>query len=206
MHPSTRRLRRSATAVLALCALAAVLAAPAGAATAPDKWGATFCTETVGWLKGAQQGANDLQTKASDPSITPADGKALIVDFLSTGVASTKAYGQALKAAGAPGITNGTKIQASILAGIAGSGAKLAALNTVAKRLPTRPPAAFQKAATKLGNQLSSFSEPFSKGMDAAGKLDKGNQLGKILTTLPECAALANGSVGSGGTTSTTGG
>jgi hypothetical protein len=203
MQPSTRLLRRGATAVLALCALAAVLAAPAGAATAPEKWGATFCTETVGWLQGAQQGANDLQTKASDPSITPADGKALIVEFLSTGVASTKAYGQALKAAGAPNIKNGAKIQASILAGIAGSGAKLTVLNKVAKKIPTRPPAAFQKAATKLGNQLSSFSEPFSKGMDGAGKLDSGHQLANILQSLPECAPLANGS---GGTSSTTGG
>ncbi|MFA5884442.1 MAG: hypothetical protein WDA60_11370 [Acidimicrobiia bacterium] len=194
MHPSARLLRRSIVAVVVVMALGAALATPAGAATDPEEWGDTFCTATVGWLTGASQGIDQLLTDAFDPTLTAADGKQLILGFLGTGVDATKAYGKAVKAAGVPDIRNGAKIQAAILAGINESTANLAALEKAAKKMPLEPAAAYKKSVNKIGNQFSAFSDPWTKGMNKAGKLDKGTQLGDILATLPACAQLAGGS------------
>jgi hypothetical protein len=184
---------RSAARVVAACApiaLIALSAAPAGALTDPTEWGDTFCTETTTWLTGAQSGADNLSAQADDPSLTPADAKALIVDFLATGVDATTAFAKEMKRTGAPDVENGAKIQVAILAGITGSGAKLAALEKAAKAIPTKPVAAFQKASTKLGNQVSSFSEPFTKGVSKAESLDDSGELSDVLGSLPSCAEL----------------
>jgi hypothetical protein len=195
---SLRVVRRLGVVAAVLGALLGVAVAPAGAVSDPQTWGDTFCTETVTWLTGALQGAQNVQTKASDPSLTPADGKQLLVDYLQTGVASTKSFGQQVKAAGVPDIANGAKIQAALLAGIAGSGAKLATYEKAAKALPTKPAAAFGKGASKLGNRLKTFAQPFQNGLAAADKLDKGNVLGGILETRPACAPLVKGTIGTG--------
>ena len=189
MTTTPRTLLRVLTAALAL-ATVALFAAPAGALTDAENWGDTFCTETGNWLSGAQQGAEELSTQAEDPNLTAADGKALIVDYVSTGVDATKAFGQAMKRVGAPDVKNGAKIQASILAGIAGSEAKLVAVEKAAKALPTKSPTAFQKGATKLSKGLVTFSEPFQKGLSKAESLDTSGELDAALGTLPSCAAL----------------
>jgi len=166
------------------------VAAPAGALADPKQWGDTFCTETGNWLSGAQQGAQDLSKQAEDPSLTAADGKSLIVDYVSTGVDATKAFGQAMKRAGAPDVRNGVKIQVAILAGIAGSQAKLLAVEKAAKALPIKPALAFQKAAQKLSKNLAGFSEPFQKGLSKAESLDSSGDLDAALSTQPSCADL----------------
>ena len=189
MSVMLRRIARASAACVAL-ALVALLAAPAGALTDPKQWSDTFCTETGNWLGGAQQGAQDLSTKAEDPNLTPADGKGLIVDYVATGADATKAFGQAMKRAGVPDVKNGAKIQAAILAGIAGSEAKLVALEKAAKALPTKPPVAFQKAAEKLSKGLGTFSQPFQKGLSKAESLDTSGDLDTALSTQPSCADL----------------
>jgi hypothetical protein len=184
---------RSAARVVAACVavvVVAVVAAPAGALADPQQWSATFCTETGNWLSGAQQGAQELTTKAEDPNLTEADGKALLVDYASTGVDSTKAFGQAMKTAGVPDVKNGAKIQAAILAGIAGAQAKLIAVEKAAKKLPTKPPLAFQKGAQKLSKSLGTFSEPFQKGLSKAESLDSSGDLDAALSKQPSCADL----------------
>jgi|RhiMetdeSRZDD1v2_1073273.scaffolds.fasta_scaffold289926_3 hypothetical protein len=171
-------------------ATVALFAAPAGALTDAEEWSDTFCTETGGWLSGAQAGAEELSAQAEDPSLTPADGKALIVDYVSTGADATKAFGQAMKRAGVPDVKNGARIQAAILAGIAGSEAKLIALEKAAKTLPTKSPTAFQKGAEKLAKGLSSFSEPFQKGLSKAESLDTSGELDAALSAQASCADL----------------
>lgn len=193
---TTRRRGAGALGRIAVVVVAVITLAPgpAGAATDAETWGDTFCSETINWLSGATQGVDELQTASEDPTLTAAEGKALIVDFLKTGAAATKAYERAMKQAGVPDIENGAKIQAAILTGIAGSAVKIVALERDARKLPTKPERAFDKAAAKLGDRLDDFSAPFGKGMTKAGDLDKGNQLGQILRTLPACAPLAGGS------------
>ena len=189
MSVPLRTATRVAAAALAL-AVFALLGPPAGALTDPEQWSDTFCTETGNWLSGAQQGAQDLSTQADDPSLTAADGKALIVDYVSTGVDATKAFGQAMKRAGVPEVKNGAKIEAAILAGIAGSQAKLVAVEKAAKALPTKPPVAFQKGAQKLSKTLATFSDPFQKGLSKAESLDTSGELDASLSKQPSCADL----------------
>ena len=191
---------RSGARVVAACvavAVLAIVAAPAGALTDADQWAHTFCTETANWLTGAQQGADDLSAQADDASLTPADAKKLIADYLATGVDATKSFGQEVKRAGVPDVKNGPKIQAAILAGIAGAQAKLAALEKTAKAMPTKPLVAFQKASSKLGNELGKFADPFTKGVSKAKSLDTSGDLGTAINTLPSCAALDQTSGGS---------
>lgn len=192
MTPSVRGVRRALVVGVVGVALLVAQAVPASATTTPEDWGETFCTETVNWLSGAAAGANELSAQAEDPDLTPAQGKALIVEYLATGVSATKSFGRSLERVGAPKTGNGARIQAAVLAGIAGSGAELAVLLKLAKALPTGSPTAFSKGATKLGNKLASFSEPFQKGLDRADRLDKGNALGDVLESLPACSGLAD--------------
>jgi len=196
MSVTPRTFRCVVTAALAIVTVA-LLAAPAGAVTDPEQWADTFCTETATWLTSAQQGANTLSTQANDPSLTAAGAKKLLADYLRTGVGATKAFGHEVKRAGAPDVQNGPKIQAAILTGIAGSQVKLAALEKTAKALPTKPLGVFQKASTKLVNQLGKFADPFTKGVDNAKSLDTSGQLGSAINTLPSCTALDQLSSGS---------
>ena len=189
MFVTHRMLPRVLAAGLVVGAVA-LFAAPAGALTDPEEWGDTFCTETGGWLSGAQAGAEELSAQAEDPSLTPADGKSLIVDYVSTGADATKAFGQAMKRAGVPDVQNGAKIEAAILAGIAGSEAKLVALEKAAKALPTKSPTAFQKGAAKLSKGLATFSQPFQKGLTKAESLDTSGDLNAALGSQPSCADL----------------
>src|SRR5262249_52744627 len=149
-----------------------------------------FCTETATWLTNAQHGAETLSAQADDPSLTPADAKGLLADYLGTGVDDTKAFGQEVRRAGVPDVKNGPKIQAAILTGIAGSQAKLATLEKTAKALPTKPPRVFQKASSKLGKELGKFADPFTRGVDKAKSLDTTGELTSAINTLPSCAAL----------------
>jgi hypothetical protein len=194
----TVMLRNGARVVAACVAVAvlAILAAPAGSLTDANRWADTFCTETGTWLTGAQQGADELSAKADDASLTPAGARKLIADYLATGVDATKSFGQEVKRAGVPDVKNGPKIQAAILAGIAGAQAKLTALQKTAKAMPTKPLVAFQKATTKLGNELGKFADPFTKGVSKAKALDTSGELGTAINTLPSCAALDQASSG----------
>jgi hypothetical protein len=187
---ATRRMLLCVLTVTLVIATAALYAAPAGALTDPEQWGDTFCSETADWLTGAQQGADQLSAQADDPSLTASDAKTLIADYLETGVDATTAFGKAIKRVGAPDVKNGTKIQAAILAGIAGSGVLLAGLEKTAKAMPTKPATAFQRSASKIGAKLSGFSSPFQKGLSKAESLDSSGELNTVLGTLPSCAEL----------------
>lgn len=192
-----RAARRLATVGLLLGAVVALAAAPAGALTDPEDWGDTFCTETTAWLNGATAGANQLGEDASDPNLKATQGKSLLVNFLSTGVDATKSFGSEMKSAGVPKVTNGAKVQAAILAGIAGSTAKLTALEKAAKALPTKSTTLFEKGATKISQQLSTFTVPFNAGVKKATQLSKNDELSDVLSSLPSCSALANLNFGS---------
>ena len=171
-------------------ALVALVAAPAGALTDADQWADMFCTETANWLTGAQQGVESLSAQADDASLTSADAKGLLADYLATGVDATKAVGQEVKRAGVPDVKNGPKIEAAVLTGIAGSQAKLVALEKAVKALPTKPVKVFQKASSKVVKDLGKFAEPFSKGVDKAKSLDTSGELGSAINTLPSCGTL----------------
>jgi len=199
MHSSARPRLGGALALFAMMALAAVLAAPAGALTDPSTWVPTFCTETITWHTGASTGLQSLADAASDPTATAAQNKQAIVQFVETGLASTKAFGAAMKRAGAPKITNGVKMQAAILAGIAGTAANLAAMEKIAKALPTRSQKIFDKAATGLSKRLSTIDAPFQKGLQKVSSLDKGSQLNDLIQSTAECAPLITGTGSSGG-------
>jgi hypothetical protein len=188
--------RRLFAIALSMVGVLVLSTAPVGAATHPEVWGQTFCSETVAWLGGATAGANQLAADASAVDVTPAKGRNLLVGFLSTGVDATKSFAREVKSAGAPDITNGRKIQAAIVAGINGSAAKLAVYETAAKVLPTKNERLFSKGARKITGELDTFTDPFEKGLDKADDLDMGNQLGSILESIPECAPLARAAGG----------
>jgi hypothetical protein len=184
---------RTAASVIVACAafaLVALAAAPAGALTDAEQWADTFCTETANWLTGAQQGVESLSAQADDASLTPAGAKGLLGDYLATGVDATKAFGQEVKRAGVPDVKNGAKIEAAVLTGIAGSQAKLVALERAVKALPTKPVKVFQKASSKVVKDLGKFAQPFSKAVDKAKSLDTSGELGSAINTLPSCGTL----------------
>lgn len=186
-----RTVRRLAVGLTAV-ALLGLTAGPAGAAATPEEWADGFCTASNEWFAGAEAGVAQLQALGDDPTTTPKDGKDFLVEFFGTGVAATKDYAKAVKALGAPDVPKGEKIQATVLAGIEDSAARLAKLRTSAKGLPTKSERKLQRAGGKLIDEFAEFVEPWAKALAKAEKLDTTGELDAAFLSEPSCAPLSS--------------
>lgn len=164
------------------------IAVPAGAKTDLREWGTVFCTETVQWLEGAVEGAQDFEARAA--SMTTDQAKAALVGFFITGVEATQAYADAVEAAGIPAVQNGARIQATILEGIGGARDVLEELADQAAQLPTTDANAFRAAAQQITSRMDDVSAPFEEAMNKASRLDRSKKLDKSLRKLRACKPL----------------
>jgi hypothetical protein len=184
------RARRAVAAVVGAAALVAVTAFPAGAKTStPEKWGAAFCGGLSEWADKITTGGAEISSSVSTGT-TPTAGKAIIVGYIGDIGDATNAFFTAVKKAGAPDTTNGTKIQKEILKGISGIETRVGDMEDLASNLPTTDPASFQTAVTALSSSFDTVSVPFDNAMDKVSSLDKDDDLSDSLQKVKECKAL----------------
>lgn len=183
------RVRHLLALAVAAGALVVVGALPAGAKTSsPEKWGAAFCGGLSDWADEITAGGSEISTSAQGAS--PTEGKALIIGYVGDIRESTNTFYTAVKKAGSPDSTNGTKIQKEILKGIAGIESNVADMEDLAQDLPTTTPAAFETAVDSLATAFDTVSAPFDKAMDKVATLDKGDDLSDDLQKVKECKVL----------------
>lgn len=181
--------RRVAVCALGAAMLIAASVLPAAAATDPTKWGKTFCSSLEKWAKTFDEGATDLQSSVGSDT-TPAQAKAVIVAFLGDATDTTSAFGDAVRAAGAPKVKNGAEIQSVIVEGIAGVEALLGSITTQAGQLPTTDATTFRTAAQPILTQLDGASAPFEDAMDEVGSIKGSKQLQKAMKKTKACKFL----------------
>jgi hypothetical protein len=177
----------------ALVAALVVASVPAAhASTAPSVWATKFCTALVKW----QKTVTSESEKASDAlDVTAGSDLAAIREeftkFLSKDVRATNSAIKAINRAGAPDVTNGSKIQAKIVAGFQAASDVFAGAQDDAAALSTTDPTSFVADAQKIESNLNSAADGFTQAFTEVQSLDKGNELEKALEKSRACQALS---------------
>ena len=185
--------RRLSVVVLVVTSLITGAALSASAATAPNTWATKFCTAFTTWQKtitsesNKANGALDV-TSGSDLSAIREE----FSSFLAKDVAATKAVTNAIDKAGAPDVTNGSKIQSKILAGFRSTSDVFAGARSDASALSTTDATAFVTDATKIETNLNSAANGFTNAFTQVQALDKDNKLGAALTKAKACKSLSS--------------
>lgn len=181
---------RHLAAVVGAAALVAVSALPAGAKTSsPEKWGAAFCSGLSEWSDTITTGASDISSSVAGGT-TPAAGKTIIIGFIGDIGDATSDFYTAVKKAGTPDTTNGSKIQKEILKGISGIESRVGDMEDLAEGLPTTDVTSFQTSVQALSSAFDTVSTPFDGAMTKVASLDKGDDLSDALQDVKECKAL----------------
>jgi hypothetical protein len=117
---------------------------------------------------------------------SPAQGKTALQGFLSAVSHDTdKALAQ-LKAAGAPDVTNGKKIETAIVGAFTQLDTAMKTAATNANSLPTTSPTAFQSAATTLGTTVRNSMNGIGSSLSGL----KSSELEKAAAKEPACKTL----------------
>ena len=117
---------------------------------------------------------------------SPAQGKTALQGFLSAVASDTdKALAQ-LKAAGAPDVGNGSKIESAIVAAFTQLDTAMKTAANNANSLPTTSPTAFQAAATTLGTTVKNSMNGIGSSLSGL----KSSALEKAAAKEPACSSL----------------
>jgi hypothetical protein len=185
--------RRLSVLILVVASLMAGSALSASAATSPDTWATKFCTAFTKWQKtitSESSKANNALDVTSGADLSAI--RAEFVNFLASDVAATKAVVKSIDSAGAPDVTNGSKIQSKILAGFRSTSDVFSGARSDAAALSTTDATSFVTDATKIETNLNGATDGFTAAFGAAQTLDKNNQLGAALTKAKACKAIAS--------------
>lgn len=170
--------------------LAAVVTAalPAQARTSPpERWGTTFCASLRSWSETISESARGIQSSTSGAETTPAEGKALIVEYLGGLADTTRAFRVRVQKAGDPDTDEGPRIETLILRGIAGTEARIGELQILADAVPTGDAASFQGAVDALISAFDTVRMPFDRAMVRVATLDRDDSLSDVLLAQKVC-------------------
>jgi hypothetical protein len=118
--------------------------------------------------------------------------KAELVNFLDKIVSDTDAAVSAIKQAGAPSSTNGTKIADTFVKGVQAAGKLFASSKTEVDNLSTTDLAGFKTTVSDVSSSLTKGGNGIGKSFSGVSKLDKGGKLSLALKKEPTCAFLSN--------------
>jgi hypothetical protein len=146
----------------------------------------TVCTAIKGWVSDIESGSGKLN---SATITTAAEGKTAIENFFGQAINDTTAVVAKLKAAGAPNVTNGSKISTALVSTFTQIQTTLTKGRTQAQALPTNDPAKFKTAGDALGTTVQASLTQIGK---ALGGL-KSPELEKAAAKEPACTSLNSG-------------
>jgi hypothetical protein len=190
VKPRTLVRRVTAVGVLALASVALAAVSASAKTSTPEKWGTTFCGSLTTWSDEVTERGDEIRTSLQGASISPTDGKALIVGYIGDIGDATGQFSTRMKKVGNPDATNGAKIQKTILRGIEGIETRVGDLETLAQSIPTTDLTSFQTSVQALAAAFDTVSQPFDQAMDKVAQLDEDNGLSGELEDLKACRAL----------------
>jgi hypothetical protein len=198
---------RSPWLARALCALAvaaavalvpgATFAMPAQSATKLplEAWAATFCTsfaayetEALATQQQMQLAYAGVQNATEGAAATAALGDAFTATSDSARVAATAA-----SANGIPDLTNGKQLAHEIEQALVATSTAYAKAAKQSSSLPTAQKK-LSAAVNTIAKQLAVALDPSSPHARRLKKLDRGNKVGKAISSDPTCAAAVAGS------------
>jgi hypothetical protein len=163
-------LRRSVALILVLLATAGLAGCGSSSSTvSPAAYMKSVCTAVV-------QFRNELKSRTSavesiERSASPKTRKTTLVTFLASAASVSGTAVRELKAAGAPGVKNGTQVQSTIIGTFVHLQSAISSAANRAKALPTTSLSAFQRSGSPLvstfeasvqdlGTSVSSLKSP----------------------------------------------
>ncbi len=184
-------IRRVCCAGALIVALVVTSVPAAHASTTPGVWATKFCNALGKWQKTvtseSKKASNALDvTSGSDLSAIREE----FTKFLAKDVHATDSAIKAINRAGTPDVTNGSKIQAKVIAGFQATSDVFAGARQDAVALSTSDPTSFVADATKIETNLSSAADGFTQAFSQVQSLDKDNQLETSLTKARACKFL----------------
>ncbi len=187
------KLRTRGTVLLLLAGLGAVmLAGPASAApgkTVPaNTWATSICTTTSDWLASFKADAQKM-TSVPTAGVTIADVTAAVDQYLGTGVHITTEAIAALKKAGTPDATNGSKLAKSLLSAFTSIRGQFTSTRQQATALDPNA----TTYASDIGGVLDHLGTNVTNALDGFSKYGEkhgGKTLTKIMKTNKACAKL----------------
>ncbi len=158
----------------------------------PEKWISTFCGSVVTWEQTVKGSAGKLEGLLGQLGTSgKLDLKSLrgqMVGFLGGIVSATDALRSSIKAAGAPDVKDGTKIEEVVDSAFAKLSAEFEAAKKRAESLPTKDALAFASQAKALGSAIESSSNSIGSAF-ALGKYET-PELDKAAKNNPTCQKL----------------
>ena len=161
--------------------------------SSPAQWAPKFCGAFTTWQTTTDANVANLQNSLSG-SGTASDARTLIANYFATDAADTDTFVAALTSAGAPSLTNGTKIQNTLAAAFRATRDDSAAAQMKAQQLPIDDVATFQTQGEALLTAYQKTSQNIDKSLKTVDKLDVSGKLTKALKNEPACASLSGSS------------
>jgi hypothetical protein len=184
-------------ALIALAAIATTLglsALPAAAAqVSVPEYVKSICTAISDFQVTIGDAQASVESQVAELSDVPS-AKSAYVSFMEEFVTAVDQLRTDLKAAGTPQIENGGKLAGVLRSGIARMHAIAEGARDDASDPPTRSPAVFTKALTKISTSMDKASEQLGKSISkAAEKYDTG-EFDEASENEPACAVIGGGS------------
>lgn len=177
-----------ATAFMCLALALSGVAAGANQSASPKKWVGVLCGSLVTWEQTVKSETGKLETEINKlrkgGPVNLGVAKTQLTGFLGRLVGSTDTLLGKLKAVGAPAVTNGSKLQSTLLKGLGQINTAFENGKKSSQALPTSNRTAFSNGAKRIGltisasgNQsqaaLSGLARYDSKALDDAFKANK---------------------------------
>jgi basic membrane lipoprotein Med (substrate-binding protein (PBP1-ABC) superfamily) len=180
-------LRRRTVAILAVLAITAAALSGCGGSSSsgvtPAAYVKAICSAVGPFEKDVQARSSALNLS----SIKSAQqGKTALQGFLKAIASDTDAAVSKLKAAGAPNVSNGPKIQSAIVSAFTQLDTAMQKAASSADSLPTASPEAFKTAATTLGNTVKTSMSGIGSSLNGL----KSTALEKAAASDPTCKSI----------------
>ena len=178
--------------IAAVASLLVAFAAPNAAAnTVPAaQWAPKFCAAVSTFEQHLTRDGKKTEAVLSGNITSLAAAKSTLVDFMGKAVADADAAIAALKHAGTPNATNGSKITAAFLTGLHTARDLFASARSNAQHLPTKTLSAFEASTQKITSDLNKGSEAITATFSNVQTLDTSGNVGAAVRAEPRCAFL----------------
>jgi hypothetical protein len=173
-----------AVALLTGCGSSPSGNSPAGTVSA-TRYVAAVCTSVASWYRGLQTRTGTLSHEVT-PRTPPAAGKKALESFLALSVADTETAAGALRAAGVPNVSNGTKIARTLVGAFEHANGTLKGLSARVAAMPASNSAAVSAEVKHVSDSVQAL--PLELGSGFAGLNTA--ELDKAAAQSPTCKSV----------------
>jgi hypothetical protein len=187
-------MRRPLSAVAGVVLFVVLASGSAAAKTVPAaQWAPKFCVALSTFQQHLANDGKHAEAVLSGNITSLTQAKSTLAGFMAKAVKDADTVIAALKRAGTPDTTNGSKIAARFVQGFQAARRLYATARTDAQHLPTKTLVGFEASTKKLTSALTDGGRSLSASVNSVQTLDTSGKLARALQAEPTCAFLQNG-------------